>query len=69
MPNKMHKLLSQRASDLNVDLLDVVDPKRNPVYEKKTNQRPDIIVSNFNALESGGHTIETTPFKKYSEYK
>jgi hypothetical protein len=65
----MHKLLSQRASDLNVDLLDVVDPKRNPIYENKTNQKPDIIVSNLNALESGGRTIETTPFKKYSEYK
>jgi hypothetical protein len=31
IPNKMHKLLSQRESDLNMDLLDV----ENPVYESK----------------------------------
>lgn len=69
MPNKMHKLLSQRASNLNVDLIDVVEPKRNPIYDSKVSQRQDHQVSRFNDLESGGRTIETTPFKKYSEYK
>lgn len=48
----MHKLLSQRASDLNMDLLDV----ENPIYESKSNQRREVVVqpTNFGALESGG---------------
>jgi hypothetical protein len=52
LPNKMHKLLSQRASDLNMDLLDV----ENPIYESKSNQRREVVVqpTNFGALESGG---------------
>ena len=50
-----------------MDLLDV----ENPIYESKSNQRRAVVVqpTNFGALESGGWTIETTPFKKYSEYK
>jgi len=48
----MHKLLSQRATDLNLDLLDV----ENPIYESKSKQRREVVAqpTDFGALESGG---------------